>query len=151
VIVRRLLTVLGLGCFAFGVAGLLRHADETVPLDALKFLVGGLLLHDGILAPAVMVGGLLLARLVPRRYRPTVQGALVVSAALTLVAIPPLTGRGRLANNPSILPQDYGEGLLVALGVTWAIAALLLVRAAVRPEAPRPPEPPPLPEARPGW
>lgn len=148
---RRLLTAAGLAMLAFGVAGLLRHADETVPLNALKFLLGGLILHDGFWAPAVMVGGLLLARLVPRRFRPTVQGALIVSAALTLVAIPPLTGRGKLANNPSILPQDYGTGLLTALAVVWGITLLLLVRAALRPEAPRVPEPPPLPEVRPGW
>lgn len=148
---RRVLTTLGLAMLAFGVLGLLRHADETRPLDALTFLLGGLVLHDGLWAPVVMVGGVVLARVVPRRFRPTVQGALLVSAALTLVAIPPWTGRGRLANNASILPQDYGAGLLTALAVVWAVAAVLLVRAAVRPEPPRPPEPPPLPEPRPGW
>lgn len=148
---RRLLTAAGLGMVAFGVAGLLRHADETMPLNAVTFLVGGLVLHDGLVAPLVMVGGLLLARVLPRRVRPTVQGAFVVSAALTLVAIPPWTGRGRLANNPSILPQDYGTGLLTALAVVWGVAALLLVRALLRPPAPRPPEPPPLPDPLPGW
>lgn len=148
---RRILTALGLGMVAFGIAGLLRNAEATEPLNAALFVVGGLALHDGLVAPAVMVLGLVLARLVPRRLRPPVQGALIVSAALTLVAIPPWTGRGRLANNPSLLPQDYGQGLLVALAVVWAVAALLLVRAAVRPPAPGVPEPEPLPEPRPGW
>lgn len=148
---RRILTTLGLAMVVFGLAGVLRHADETMPLNTALFFFGGLILHDGFFAPAVMVGGLLLARLVPRRFRPTVQGALVVSAALALVAIPPATGRGRLANNPSILPQDYGDGLLLSLAVVWGVALLLLVRAALRPEAPRVPEPPPLPAARAGW
>jgi len=148
---RRLLTAAGVGMIAFGAAGLVRHADRTMPLDWATFFFGGLVAHDGFLAPAVMAGGFLVARLVPRRFRPTVQGALVVSGALIAVAIPPLSGNGRLANNPSILPQDYGDGLLTALAVVWSLTALLLVRAALRPPPRRPAAPPPLPPARPGW
>lgn len=129
---RGLLTVVGLAMVAFGAAGLLRHSDETMPLDWALFFLGGLAAHDGVLVPAVMVGGVLISLVVPRAVRPTVQGALLVSGALLAVAIPPLTGNGRLTNNPSILPQDYGEGLLTALAVVWSLAALGMLRAAVR-------------------
>lgn len=127
--VRRLLTAAGLGMALFGLAGLLRHDDETMPLNWAAFFVGGLAVHDALLAPLLVAAGVLVARIVPRRVRPVVQGALLVSASLVVVAIPPWTGEGRLANNPSILPQDYGEGLLVALAVVWVVAAVL---AAVR-------------------
>lgn len=130
---RRALTAAGLAMIAFGAAGLLRNADETMPLNWAVFFVGGLAAHDGLLAPAVIAGGLVLARLVAPRFRPTVQGALLVSGALLAVAIPPLTGNGRLANNPSILPQDYGDGLLTALAVVWSVAALLLLRVVLLP------------------
>ncbi len=144
-IARRLLTLAGVGMLAFGLAGLLRHADETKPGNWVVFFVGGLVAHDAVLVPTVMVLALGLSRLVPRRVRPVVQGTAIVAAALVVVAIPVLTGNGRLGNNPSILPQDYGAGLLTALAVLAALAVVLVVRALLRPAPPAPPEPPPLP------
>lgn len=150
-IARRLLSVTGAAMIVFGLVGLLRHADETAPGSWVVFFLGGLVAHDALLAPAVMLLGLLIGRAVPRRIRPVVQGTLLVAGALLVIAIPVLTGNGRLGNNPSILPQDYWEGLLTALGVLAVAGVMLLVRALRRPAAPAPPEPPPLPTARPGW
>ncbi|MCW3040557.1 MAG: hypothetical protein JWM31_2462 [Solirubrobacterales bacterium] len=119
----------GGGIMVFGVAGFVRHRVETDPTSSLKFLVGALVVHDALWAWVVAALGFVLVRTVPRAVRGVTMGALGVSAALALVAGPALTGRGRIANNPSILPRDYGTGLLLALAAVWAVAALLAVRA----------------------
>lgn len=143
---------LGLAVLAFGVWGLLDHADQTVPGNWLTFVVGSLIVHDAIWAPLVGVGSLVLVRVVPRRVRPTLQGTLIVTVAVLLVAAPALTGRGRNPNNPSILPGDYGPDTLKVLAVVWLGGTLLALRALRRePTAVDPPRPPELPHVPNGW
>jgi hypothetical protein len=145
----RVLTALGVAVLAFGVGGLVVNADVTVPSNWALYVLGGLALHDGLLIPLVAVGGVVLARLVPARLRPPVQGGFIVSASLLLVAIPPWTGRGALPGNDSLLPQDYGPNLLIVLGVVWALVAVLVALRAARHDPPAPPVP--LPASRGGW
>lgn len=135
----------------FGIAGLIRHRAQTMPASWAEFLIGGLIIHDGLWAPIVGLASLALVRLLPAWARPTVQGALIVSIACVLVTIPALTGRGRLPTNPSILPNDYRGNLLLVLGVVWFAAALLLIVARRRPPtATDPPVPPVYPQTT-GW
>lgn len=148
----RVLTVIGVVVLAFGVGGLVANADVTVPSNWALYVLGGLALHDGLLAPLVMLGGVALARIMPPRLRPPVQGGFLVSASLLLVAIPPWTGRGALPGNDSLLPQDYGTNLLIALAVVWGIVAFLVaVRAARRRPPPAPVGAHRPPPQRPGW
>lgn len=144
--------IVGGGILLFGLAGLLRNRELTDPGNALKLLVTALLAHDAVWAWLVAAVGAVLVRSVPRRVRPVVMGALAVSAVLTLVAIPALTGNGRLANNPSILPRDYGQGLLIALAVTWGVALVGALAALRRPPTASDRERPPrLPDGPAGW
>jgi len=113
-----------------------------------RFAVGGVAVHDLLLAPLVVVVGVLLARLVPERVRDLVQGGLVVSGTLAALAAPFVLGYGRRADDPSALPLDYGRGLLVTLAAVWAgvlvlgvfdsdrSGAHLLPAAPLRPAAP---------------
>ncbi len=144
----------GMGIAAFGLAGLLRHADETMPWNWLTYLVGSLLIHDGLWAPAVGMASLLAVRTVPRRVRPALQGTLLVSVAVLLVATPVLTGRGRIPNNPSILPGDYGPDTLKVLAVVWAGGLLVALLALRRPPTATDPPAPwvdPRPPGNRGW
>jgi hypothetical protein len=127
------LTVVGLSIVGFGLAGLVRNSDQTAPGSWLRFFLGGLLAHDLLLAPVVLVASVLLVRYVPARVRPTVQGALLVSGIVLLASIPALGGFGRLANNPSILPNDYTGDLAVVIGGVCAVAFVLGLRARRRP------------------
>jgi hypothetical protein len=91
--------------------------------------VGLALAHDLVLAPVVLLVGAGVRRVVPAGARPLVAGGLLVSGVLGLVAWPLVRGYGRSAGNPSVLPRDYGRGLLVALAATWAVVLVLhLVR-----------------------
>lgn len=147
----RVLSVVGAGVLLFGFGGLIVNADVTVPQNWGLYVLGGLVLHDGLLAPLAMAGGVVLGRLVPPRLRPPVQGGVLVSASLLLVAIPPWTGRGALPGNDSLLPQDYGSNLLVALAVVWAFVGVMVAVRARRPAPAPEPVGDPLPPARPGW
>jgi hypothetical protein len=47
----------------------------------------------------------------------------VVSGIVALFSWPLVRAYGLAANNPTSLPHNYALGLLVVLGVVWAVAA----------------------------
>ncbi|PRY22305.1 hypothetical protein CLV70_1178 [Pseudosporangium ferrugineum] len=89
------------------------------------FLGGVLAVHDGIFLPLVIASGALLTR----AHR-LVRAALIVSLAVTVVALPFVLGYGRSPDNPSALPLAYGRGLLTVLIVIWTVTltAIALLR-----------------------
>jgi hypothetical protein len=115
-----------------GVAGILRHAGRTQPPELVRWLAGSALVHDLLLAPAVCVIGLVVARLVPSPARRFLQAGLVVSGMLALAVFPLVGGFGKDPRDPSALPGNYGLGLLVVLGSVWLVVAVLAVRAVAR-------------------
>ena len=123
-----LCAAVGLAIVGFGVGGLLTQLDGRALTSWLKVFGGGLLVHDAIFAPLVVLGSVLLVRVVPASVRAPVQGALIVSGALVAISVPVVGGYGRLANNPSLLPSDaYGVRLVLALAVVWLVAAVVAV------------------------
>ncbi|MGI8810721.1 MAG: hypothetical protein ACR2KK_23315 [Acidimicrobiales bacterium] len=116
----------GWAVIAWGLRGIFQHSLDTRPSNLAKFVVGGALLHDLLIAPVVVVAGVLLARAVPGRARAVVQGALAVSAIVALFSYPLVRAYGLAANNPTSLPRNYGANLLIVLGLVWAVAAGLV-------------------------
>lgn len=121
-----LLVGLGAGVLLVGLVGSVRAAD-TDPVRVLVLTLGGVALHDGLLAPLVVTVAWLGARLLPARLARATGRAAFVSLCLVLVALPALTGAGERADNPSILPRDEWRGLLLALAVVWGVTLLLAV------------------------
>jgi hypothetical protein len=119
----------GGGVGLFGLAGLLRDAAKTVPPRWAAWLVGLLLAHDLLLAPAVHLAGRALRRL-PDGWRWPLRTGLVVSGVLALASVPVLYGVGRATQpgNASVLPGDYPRALAGVLALVWAgvLAAALL-------------------------
>ncbi|MDN0199262.1 hypothetical protein [Streptomyces sp. S.PNR 29] len=91
----------------------------------LVWLGGAVVLHDVVIAPVVLLAGLLLVR---GGARGLVRGALLVVGALTAVALPVLLRPGKTANS-SVLPLDYPRNWLIAL---VAAATVTAIRSAVR-------------------
>ena len=112
---------------AAGLRGIIQNSVDTRPGNLARFVVGGALLHDLIVAPLVIVVAVAVGRAVPGRARAVVQGALVVSAVVALFSYPLVRAYGLAANNPTSLPHDYAMNLLVVLGLVWAVAAALVV------------------------
>jgi hypothetical protein len=121
---RLLLGAVGVAMALFGVLRLLQQ-DLPDIADAVLWLVGGVLVHDALLSPLVIVGTVLAARLLPRRTWAVVAGGLVVLLTVTVTAIPVLGSWGSRPDNPTLLDRNYVVG--------WCVfAALVLVVTLVR-------------------
>ena len=110
-----------------GVRGVFSHRIDTRPAQLARFVVGGALIHDLLIAPVVIILGVALTRVVRGRARAVVQAALVVSAALALFSYPLVRAFGRAAHNPTSLPHNYAANLAIVLGVVWAVAAVVVL------------------------
>lgn len=125
---RRLTIVLGVALVVIGIRELVDAATWQSLRATIIWFAGGTIVHDGVVVPLTLLAGLALTRLVPGTYRGIVQGALVMSAAVSLALLPLLSGQGRTAANFSLQPLPYARNLVVVLAALWAGAALLAVR-----------------------
>ncbi|MEU3825439.1 hypothetical protein AB0F36_08945 [Streptomyces sp. NPDC029080] len=115
--VARLL--LGAAGTALAAVGAVRLLTGTRPGTVGDVLVWGgslLVLHDGVLVPAVLAVGLLSAG---GRLGGVWRAGLLTAGTVTLVASPVLLRPGRPAN-PSVLPLDYPLGLALVLSAVAA-------------------------------
>jgi len=116
---RAVVALPGLAAAAYGLVLLLDLGPHNLRETAI-WLVGGVLVHDAVLAPAVLVGCAIGARLLPAHARgPAVVGGIVLGT-LTLVAVPVLGRFGAGPDNPTLLDRPYLAGWLVVAGLTLA-------------------------------
>ncbi len=96
---RIVLAVVGVGVGAYGIFQLLTQLPpQTLVLLAL-WLISALIIHDGLLSPAVVDVGAALRRYVPDRGRRYLQFGLIMAAMVTVIAVPMIyraTGNHRL-------------------------------------------------------
>lgn len=118
---------LGLPLVAYGLWGLV----DTFPGDRLRnvavYFVGGAVVHDLLVAPAVCLLGWVLVRFVPRVAVGPVQAAAVASGIVALVAWPLVRGYGITAGEPSFLSRNYTASVLIVWGVAWSTAAIVIL------------------------
>ena len=110
-----------------GLRGIFQHSLDTRPANLAKFVVGGALLHDLLVAPLVLLVAVALARKVPDKARSTVTAALLITGVLALFSYPLVRAYGLAAHNPTSLPHNYTLNLTIVLGLVWAVAAGVLV------------------------
>lgn len=95
------------------------------------WLAGGVVLHDGILAPLTVLLGLVASRVLPERSRKAVVVGFVLWGTLTVVAFAVLSGMGGKPDNATLLDRDYRLSWLigtVALAVVVAAVSVLRAR-----------------------
>lgn len=134
---RFLLALLGLAATAYG--GLLLSRRLSVDLlDSALWLAGGVVVHDAVLAPLVIVLAVLVVRRLPALVRAPVTVGAVVLGSVTLVAVPVLGRFGASPGNPTLLDRDYVMGWLVlaALTVVAVTVSILLRRSRHRADTP---------------
>ena len=107
-------------------------ADVPGALSGLGlWMVGIVVIHDGLLAPLVVGVGWLLARAVQPRGRRYLQTALIVGGLITVIAIPLIVRRGTQPPAKALLLQNYGANLAILLALVAAVnLASYLVNAA---------------------
>lgn len=114
---------LGVAVTAYGLFLLLGLGTEQLA-GVLVWVVGGVVAHDGVIAPLVLVLGVLVAVRAPSSWRTPLLWALVVLGPLTLVAVPVLGRFGAKADNPTLLDRPYWLGYAVIVAVVLAFAAM---------------------------
>jgi hypothetical protein len=115
----------GWAVIGWGLFGILSNRLDTRPSNLARFVVGGALLHDLLVAPLAILAGVLVSRAVRGRARGPVQAALVVSAVVALFSWPLVRAYGLAANNPTSLPHNYGRNLVIVLVAVWAVTAVV--------------------------
>ena len=131
--------VLGVPVMLIGIVGIVRHTAATPPSSYLRFLVGGDLLHDLIVAPIAALVAFAVLHRTPAVARGPLRAALFGSAVMIAVAWPGIRhyGRMRAPDNISVQPLNYATSTATAVGVVWVIAATWLAIALVRARAKR--------------
>lgn len=115
---------LGGALVALGCAGLVLSLD---PVGWALWVGGILVAHDAVLVPVVLLVGVAV-----RRAGGPVRAGLIVAGLVTLATLPTVLALGRRADNPSILPLEYGRNLLIVLALVGLITLVSRILAAVR-------------------
>jgi hypothetical protein len=125
-VTRILLAATGLALLAYGAVLTWEFGtSRTVnAVQGIAWFVGGPLVHDGLIAPAVGLVGLLLTRIVTPPWRTPVTVGLVLTAVLALLAVPLLWRPFGVVTNPGLHDRNYGAGLAITLGVVWLAVAV---------------------------
>jgi hypothetical protein len=117
--------IVGLAFAAVGVTSLLQASHDSHPVATATWVAGLAVAHDLLLVPVVLVVGACVARWSRTPIRGWLGAGLLISGTVSLVAWPLVWGYGRSAGNPSILPRNYGAGLVIVLLLVWAAILVL--------------------------
>jgi outer membrane biosynthesis protein TonB len=101
------------------------------PASIGRWLVGGVIGHDAILAPAVFLACALAGRFTGPRVRRALALFLLAGGSLLIVGLPDALRSGDNPN-PTVTPLDYPRNLTIALGAVAVIAVLSAVPGGLR-------------------
>ena len=120
---RLVLGALGVAAATYGGWLLLDRGNDFVAVAT--WLVVGVVLHDGLIAPLTILVCLVAARLLPAPARAPAAAGLVVLGSVTLLAVPVLGRFGARPDNPTLLDRNYaaGWGVIAALTVAGVLLA----------------------------
>jgi hypothetical protein len=135
---RIILAVSGILLGLFGVYRLLTQFPGPSLLPLLIWLAAALIIHDGLLSPAVVGVGWMLRRFVPDRERRYLQAWLIMSALVVVIALPMIYLRGSQPAVKAILLQDYAANLGLIIGALGVATVALYGRRVFRDRSARP-------------
>ena len=126
---RIVLGVVGIGTGTYGISQLLTQVPRQTLMLLALWLIAALIIHDGLLSPAIVVVGAALRRYVPDRGRRYLQFGLIMAAMVTVIAVPLIYRAQTQPPAKALLLQDFGINLTVLLA---AIGSGTLIAYAVR-------------------
>ena len=129
---RLVIGAAGIALGGFGVFRLLTEISNYNLEVLFCWLVGALVIHDGILSPLVVSVGVALRRFVPDRARRYLQFGLIAGGLVTVIAIPMIYRRDSQPAVKAILQQNFGANLATLLAIVAGLAIMLYVAQLVR-------------------
>lgn len=132
---RLALGAAGLALLGYGIFRILDNTNKTIPRQLVRWLIGAVILNDGILVPATMAVGFVLTHTFRPRLRRYIQGALVASGLITIVAIPLIDRRGSQPAVKALEQQNYGLHLGILVALVFGVAGFAYVVRVLRDRA----------------
>ena len=126
---RIVLGVVGIGTGTYGISQLLTQIPRQTLMLLALWLIAALIIHLGLLSPAIVGVGAALRRYVPDRGRRYLQFGLIMAAMVTVIAVPLIYRAHTQPPAKALLLQDFGINLTVLLA---AIGSGTLIAYAVR-------------------
>jgi hypothetical protein len=117
----------GWALMLFGTWGIFQRARASAPPELGAWVVGAAVMHDLVVAPVVFSVGRTVARATQGLPRAVLQVGLILSGILVLYSIPVVGGFGRLGDNPSLLPREYGASLVALVAAVWGVMGAAMV------------------------
>ena len=124
---RLLIGGLGLGAAGYGLVQLLDLGTANLRASG-SWLIGGVLLHDGVLAPITLLVWFVVTRVLSIRLPAAVVVGAVVLGSLTLVAVPVLGRHHARPDNLTLLDRPYLLGWFVVAGLTLLAVTVAVLR-----------------------
>jgi hypothetical protein len=124
------LVALGVLLLAVGAVTMLGDVNPKRYIGILTWFLGALIIHDGIVAFAVVginVAMRRAGRRVPLPVLLILQGAIVVGAIMALIVFPEIAKQGIGTGNSTLLPLDYARNLAVFYAGLVAVTAATIV------------------------
>ncbi len=125
--IRAVLLAVGVGGGLWGV-WLMRDFTSPQLISIATFLIGGVILHDAILAPVTVGLGVLAAKRLPNHFRAAVGIAFLLWGTLTLAFFNVLSGQGGKPDNMTVLNRPYLLSWLVMTGVLAGVVVIAAMR-----------------------
>ena len=129
---RLALGTVGAATVGYAIVSILRDTDHTKPIEVAKWLIGTVIIHDGVIAGVTVGVAWLIARVVPRRARAFVQSGLAVAAVTTLFALPLIYRRGKSSPGSTLVRQNYVGNLTIILAAIAAVTVACYLARLIR-------------------
>ncbi|WP_309620344.1 hypothetical protein [Salinibacterium sp.] len=125
------LILFGIALLVIGAITLLNDVAPTDYAGIAIWLLGALVIHDGLAAFVIFGVSILMrrtSRTIPLAVIAIIQGALAVGAIFFVIVVPAILKKDIGSANPSILPLEYGLNLvLFYVGLAMVTAAAIAV------------------------
>jgi hypothetical protein len=130
------LVAVGVLLLLLGGLTLINDVNPRRYLGLAAWLLGALIIHDGIISLTVFGANVAMRRtgrrlLVPLPALLILQGALVVAGIMTLIVVPAALKKSIGTGNETLLPLDYGLHLAIFYAALAVVTALALAVYAV--------------------
>jgi hypothetical protein len=119
--------ILGWAIIWYGATRALSNRVDSNPAALVQHVIAFDLFHDLVIAPAAVLIGWLLGKILPTAARGPVRAATAMTTIILVFAYPLFRRWGVRPTNSSTLPLPYARNVVIVLAVVWVAAVWVIV------------------------